>query len=268
MSRRGVGALAASPTLVGAITTLIVILAVFLAYNANNGLPFVPSYRHLGRGAERGHAGSRQRRADRRRPGGLRRVGRAGPGPADRRRPREGRPEARQERRSAAQGLDRDRALASSALGLKYLEIDKGTSKQGLSGGRGPAAQGRSPEAGRDRPGPEHVRRADADGDPSRTWSRSATRWRAAGPDLNAALGELRPLARPPRAGGAEPRLPKTGLDRFFRALADTAAEVAPVAEVQAQMFVSLDTTFGAFAGWRARSSSRRSPRPRPRSTP
>ena len=45
MTRRGVGALAASPTLVGAITTLIVILAVFLAYNANNGLPFVPSYR-------------------------------------------------------------------------------------------------------------------------------------------------------------------------------------------------------------------------------
>ena len=31
--------------MVGAVTTLIVILAVFLAYNANNGLPFVPSYR-------------------------------------------------------------------------------------------------------------------------------------------------------------------------------------------------------------------------------
>ena len=45
MTRRGAGALAASPVMVGAITTLIVILAVFLAYNANNGLPFVPSYR-------------------------------------------------------------------------------------------------------------------------------------------------------------------------------------------------------------------------------
>ena len=31
--------------MVGAITTLIVIVAVFLAYNANNGLPFVPTYR-------------------------------------------------------------------------------------------------------------------------------------------------------------------------------------------------------------------------------
>ena len=37
--------LAASPTMVGAVTTLIVIVAVFLAYNANNGLPFVPTYR-------------------------------------------------------------------------------------------------------------------------------------------------------------------------------------------------------------------------------
>jgi ABC-type transporter Mla subunit MlaD len=38
-------ALTASPTMVGAITTLILIVAVFLAYNANNGLPFVPVYR-------------------------------------------------------------------------------------------------------------------------------------------------------------------------------------------------------------------------------
>jgi ABC-type transporter Mla subunit MlaD len=37
--------IAASPTLVGAVTTLIVMVAVFLAYNANNGLPFVPVYR-------------------------------------------------------------------------------------------------------------------------------------------------------------------------------------------------------------------------------
>ena len=46
MNGRGrVGSLAASPTMVGAITTLIVLVAVFLAYNANNGLPFVPTYK-------------------------------------------------------------------------------------------------------------------------------------------------------------------------------------------------------------------------------
>jgi phospholipid/cholesterol/gamma-HCH transport system substrate-binding protein len=43
--RSPLGTLAASPTMVGAVTTLIVIVAVFLAYNANNGLPFVPVYR-------------------------------------------------------------------------------------------------------------------------------------------------------------------------------------------------------------------------------
>lgn len=37
--------LTASPTMVGAITVLVAIVAVFLAYNANKGLPFVPTYR-------------------------------------------------------------------------------------------------------------------------------------------------------------------------------------------------------------------------------
>ena len=33
----------ANPVLVGAVTVLVVIVAVFLSYNANNGLPFVPT---------------------------------------------------------------------------------------------------------------------------------------------------------------------------------------------------------------------------------
>ena len=37
-------ALVASPVLVGAVTLLVVIVGVFLAYNANSGLPFVPTY--------------------------------------------------------------------------------------------------------------------------------------------------------------------------------------------------------------------------------
>ena len=38
------GSLAASPTLVGAVTVLVVVVAVFLSYQANQGLPFVPTY--------------------------------------------------------------------------------------------------------------------------------------------------------------------------------------------------------------------------------
>ena len=36
--------LAASPVLVGAVTLLVTVVAVFLSYNANSGLPFVPTY--------------------------------------------------------------------------------------------------------------------------------------------------------------------------------------------------------------------------------
>src|SRR5688500_2228329 len=45
MRRSPTSVLASSPTMVGAITVLIAIVAVFLAYNANKGLPFVPVYR-------------------------------------------------------------------------------------------------------------------------------------------------------------------------------------------------------------------------------
>ena len=34
-----------NPTVIGALAVLITVLAVFLAYNANNGLPFVQTYR-------------------------------------------------------------------------------------------------------------------------------------------------------------------------------------------------------------------------------
>ena len=41
--RRGAG-IAGNPVLIGAATMLVVLVAVFLAYNANQGLPFVPTY--------------------------------------------------------------------------------------------------------------------------------------------------------------------------------------------------------------------------------
>src|SRR3954463_15095965 len=43
-NRSGISGVASSPILVGAVTVLVVIVAVFLAYNANNGLPFVSTY--------------------------------------------------------------------------------------------------------------------------------------------------------------------------------------------------------------------------------
>src|SRR3954470_24170626 len=44
MRGRGATSVVASPVLVGAVTVLVVTVSVFLAYNANRGLPFVPTY--------------------------------------------------------------------------------------------------------------------------------------------------------------------------------------------------------------------------------
>src|SRR5215212_7248925 len=43
-NRSGISGVASSPVLVGAVTVLVIVVAVFLAYNANNGLPFVSTY--------------------------------------------------------------------------------------------------------------------------------------------------------------------------------------------------------------------------------
>jgi virulence factor Mce-like protein len=42
--RRGTGSLTTSPVVVGALTVLLTTVAVFISYNANSGLPFVPAY--------------------------------------------------------------------------------------------------------------------------------------------------------------------------------------------------------------------------------
>ena len=43
--RQGRRPLTASPVLIGAVTLLVAIVAVFISYSANQGLPFVPTYR-------------------------------------------------------------------------------------------------------------------------------------------------------------------------------------------------------------------------------
>src|SRR3954471_14055603 len=43
MRSRG-GGIAGNPVLIGAATVLVILVAVFLSYNANKGLPFVPTY--------------------------------------------------------------------------------------------------------------------------------------------------------------------------------------------------------------------------------
>ena len=246
MTRRRAGVIASSPVLVGAITTLIVILAVFLAYNANNGLPFVPTYRLS---AQVPNANTLVK-------GNDVRIGGVRVGIIEKIEPVQD-PETGAVRAKVDMKLDKtaeplptDSSVvvrSRSALGLKYLEITKGTSSDGYEEGSTLPLRAAHPE-------PVEIdeffniwdpaTRAGARGNLTAFGNALAGR----GPDLNVALGELRPLVERLVPVARNLASPKTGVGRFFRALADSAAEVAPVAETQAQMFVSLESTFGAFA--------------------
>ena len=259
------GAIASSPTMVGAITVLIVIVAVFLAYNANTGLPFVPTYRIS---AEVPNANALV-------PSNEVRIGGVRVGLVEDVVPvqhEDGSTSARLDLKldDEVRELPEDSTVivrSRSALGLKYLEINQGHLERGDPRGRDDAARAAPARAGRDRPGAEHVRRADPAGDPAQP-GRVRERDRRPRPRAQRGDRQARTGPRAPPAGGAHPRRPDTQLGRFVEALRDTAAEVAPVAEVQARMFVALDTTFGALAGSRARSSRRRSRGRRRRSRP
>jgi ABC-type transporter Mla subunit MlaD len=246
VTRRRAGIIASSPVLVGAITTLIVILAVFLAYNANNGLPFVPTYRlsvlvpnanTLVRGNDVRIGGVRVGIVEKIEP------------VQD---PQTGAVHAKVDLKldKSAQPVPNDSTVvvrSRSALGLKYLEITKGTSSEGYQEGSTLPLRVAHPE-------PVEFDQFLNIFDPA---TRQAARGNLVafgdalagrGPDLNVAFGELRTLVTRLVPVARNLASPKTGVGRFFRALADSAAEVAPVAETQAQMFVSLESTFGAFA--------------------
>ncbi|MEK6327357.1 MAG: MlaD family protein [Actinomycetota bacterium] len=246
MTRRRAGVIASSPVLVGAITTLIVILSVFLAYNANNGLPFVPTYR----------LSVLVPNANTLVKGNDARIGGVRVGIVEKIEPVQdadtGKVYAKVDLKldKSAQPVPKDSTVvvrSRSALGLKYLEISKGTSSEGYEEGSTLPLRVAQPE-------PVEIdqffnifdpaTRAGARGNLIAFGNALAGR----GPDLNVAIGELRPLVNRLVPVARNLASPKTGIGRFFRALADSAAEVAPVAETQAQMFVALESTFGAFA--------------------
>src|SRR5262245_10350537 len=139
-----VGSLAASPTLVGAVTVLVVVVAVFLAYQANQGLPFVPTYKIS---AELPNADSLVAGNDVR-IGGIR-IGQIksvepetvdnAPCPNDPTRQCTSQvAKVNMELNQDIEPLPVNSTLvvrARSALGLKYLEIDRGNSSQGYKPG-------------------------------------------------------------------------------------------------------------------------------------
>jgi virulence factor Mce-like protein len=247
MRRQGaMGAIASSPTMVGAITVLILIVAVFLAYNANTGLPFVPTYR----------ISAQVPNANTLVPSNEVRIGGVRVGLVEEVVPvqhEDGSTTARLDLKldDEVRELPEDSTVvvrSRSALGLKYLEIKQGRSAQGIP-------EGAVMPLNRAKPEPVEIDQVlNTFDEPTRlAIQRNLVEFgnaiAARGPDLNDAIGELRPALERLQPVARILADPSTRLGRLVQALAATAAEVAPVAEVQARMFVSLNTTFGALAG-------------------
>jgi virulence factor Mce-like protein len=245
MDRRRRNSIAGSPLLIGAVTTLIVLVAVFLSYNANNGLPFVPTYNikvELPEGA--GLQPSNQVRIAGTRVGVVsslsihqdKRTGRVG-----------AIANLKLEKKVEPLPVNTKAIVQSvSAIGLKYLELEKGNSSQTLKAGRTiPVSQTTEPVNidelfnmfdKRTRTAIKINTNNFGDGLAGR------------GLGLNNTIAELRPLVT-----NAIPVLhnladPKTDLHGLFVALDRVAAESAPVAQAQANYYSDLDTFFTAFA--------------------
>jgi virulence factor Mce-like protein len=253
--RARVGSLAASPTMVGAITTLIVIVAVFLAYNANQGLPFVPTYRVSAEMCDAARlAPNNEVRIGGNRVGVVESIDTV-PAP-----PNSGcvTPEGSSYTAIAKLNLKLDKSAEPipadstvrvryrSSFGLKYLEISRGTSETGLPEGAAlPLAQSQQQVEFDDIYNTFDTATRE---NSQRTLQGFGDAFTARGASLNEAIDALNPLfgnLRPVAKALADPT---TQLVRFFPELADAARIVAPVAVDNAEQFTNGAIAFGAIS--------------------
>ena len=245
MRVRGTSGITGNPVLIGAATMLVVIVAVFLSYNANQGLPFVPTYQlrvdvpsaaNLTRGNEVRIGGARV--------GSLSRIDAV-------RRP-DGSSFARLtlkiDQKAAPLAKD-SRAIVRprSAISLKYVELTRGRSSESFADGDTvPVGQAKPEVVEFD----EFLNMFDAPtrGAMQRNLDEFGTAFAGRGESLNTAIGAFRPLLRDVQPVMENLSSPETDLEGFVDALSRAAAEAAPVAEQQGELFNNLDETFTALA--------------------
>ena len=243
--RGGAASIAANPVLIGAATTLVVIVAVFLAYNANSGLPFVPTYDFK---VEVPNAAGLVVGNDVRL-GGTR-IGTVSDIQA----------------KTLANGADiavldlkletsvqpipastRVAVRPRSPLGLKYVQLTRGAGTEDLpQNGTIPLRQSTQPV--------ELDEFFDMFSAPTRRAIQGnllayGNGFAGRGTDLNFAVQDLEPFLTEWTPVMRNLASAKTDLRGFWDGLAQSAAATAPVAETNAQMFRNLDTTFTALAG-------------------
>lgn len=234
----------ANPVLVGAVTVLVVIVAVFLSYNANQGLPFVPTTALNVRFVN----GANLVPGNEIRSGGFR-VGVV----ADMK-PVEISPghvgaelELKLDKRIGEIPRDSQwKIRARSALGLKYLELTEGRSREAFRDGDTVSTAQTTVPVDLD----EVYKLFD---EPTRKASQAnlqgfgdsfAGRGAAVGrtvEELPRLFGSLEPVM----ANLADP---DSELDEFFKELGDTVRVLAPVSETQAALFTTMADTWEAFA--------------------
>jgi virulence factor Mce-like protein len=232
----------ANPVLVGAVTVLVVLVAVFLSYNANKGLPFVPTTELKVRFAN----GQNLVQGNEIRSGGFR------IGVVDDMKPVTLSPGVT----GAELKLKLDKTIGKvpadsiwrirprSALGLKYLELTKGHSKQTYKDGD-----------------TVPVARTEVNVDIDEVFNMFDTKTRKASQDNLRGFGDSfagrgeavgRTVEEAPRLfGHLEPvarnlAAPDTRLARFFKELGDAARIFAPVSKTNAHLFTTMADTWEA----------------------
>jgi ABC-type transporter Mla subunit MlaD len=243
--RSGIQGVASSPVLVGAVTVLVILVAVFLAYNANNGLPFVstfdvkarvPDAQALVKGNEVRIGGARVGIVKKVVPVELKNGHFAA--------------ELSLSLDKSAEPIPRDSTMIirpKSPLGLKYLQIVPGNSSRHFAAGETIPITAAKPES------VDIDQFFDTFDEPTRLAIRQneagfGDAFAGRGPQLNGALGNLRKLVEGAEAPLRNLASPSTNFGGFWRALEAFNGTVAPVAGINADLFVALDRTFAAFA--------------------
>src|SRR5271155_2004901 len=245
MNRRRNSSLASSPLLIGAVTTLIVVVAVYLSYNANNGLPFVPTYNiKVVLPQTSGLQSSNEVRIGGTRVGIIEKI-------EAHQNPRTGQVTAvanlKLEKKVQGLPVDTTASVQSvSTIGLKYLSLEKGKSTRTLKPGQSiPITQVREPVNIEELFNMFNQKTSTA---LAVNTIANGNGLAGRGLGLNNTIATLRPLLT-----NAVPVLhnlaaPATSLRELFIALDRAASQTAPVAAANAALAVNLDTFFKAFA--------------------
>jgi ABC-type transporter Mla subunit MlaD len=234
----------ASPVLVGALTVLVTIVAVTLAYNATNGLPFVPTYTLHVQAAN----------AEELTHGDVVTMGGSQVGLVSSVTPTRD-PAGHV---SALLNLNLNKSIEplpvnstftirlKGAIGLKYLQITLGHANRGFEDGATVPIRQTGAEVDFDQVLSMFT-------PPTRTGVAKSTigfgeALAGRGGDLNDAFGAFVPLFDDLGPVTANLSSRRTDLAGFFQGLDSFTGALAPVAQTQATLFANLDTTFGALA--------------------